>query len=91
MIRPRSKPRRGQPSSSEKREARQRCCERAGERCEQCGRGLPLELGQLHHEHAKRRFGWMESEKQRHIWLCAKCHFDTHSPKACPPKGTPQT
>ena len=98
MIRPRSKLRRGEPTKQEKQDARVACCERAGEVCEGCGRYLPVWVeqldhehsnrmfGQLHHEHSKRRFGWMESETQRHLWLCARCHHETHNPKACPTK-----
>jgi hypothetical protein len=86
MIRPRSKLRRGEPTKQEKQDARVLCCERAGEVCEGCGRYLPVWVGQLHHEHSKRRFGWMESETQRHLWLCARCHHETHNPKACPAK-----
>lgn len=86
MIRPRSNLRRGEPSKQEKQEARIACHDRAGGICEDCGRWLPLELGHLHHKHSKRRFGWLESNNQRHIWLCARCHHDRHCPKVVPSK-----
>lgn len=86
MIRPRTKLRRGEPTKAEKQMARVMCCERAGEACEGCGCWLPIDVGHLHHDHAKRRFGWMESDSQRHKWMCHDCHHDTHNPKVCPPK-----
>jgi hypothetical protein len=87
MIRPRKTLRRGEPTPAEKQEARIRCCRRANATCEKCERFVPLGMGHLHHEHSKRRFGWMESDHQRHIWLCGDCHHDTHNPKPCPPKS----
>ena len=85
-IRPRKTLRRGEPTESEKQEARVKCCSRARERCQKCDVFLPIERGHLHHEHSKRRFGWMESDHQRHVWLCGDCHHDTHCPKPWPPK-----
>jgi 5-methylcytosine-specific restriction endonuclease McrA len=79
--------RRGQPTKAEKGDAREVCCNRDGEKCESCGIHLPLELGHLAHEHAKRRFGWQESATNSHRWLCWECHHAEHNPKACAPKA----
>lgn len=84
MIRPRKTLRRGEPSTEEKQEARIRCHERARGVCElqcspRCYGGASIDRGHLHHEHAKRRFGWMESDRQRHVWCCPECHSWEHS------------
>ena len=77
--------RRGEPTPAEKQQARIDCWTRAHGRCESCSAPTPLNFGHLHHEHSKRRFGWMESESQRHIWLCPMCHHLTHQGgKPCP-------
>lgn len=86
MIRPRKTLRRNEPTPAEKQDARVVCCDRALGLCEYCMAWTPVEWGHLHHEHGKRRYGWMESELQRHVWLCAKCHHDTHNPKSVPKK-----
>lgn len=71
--------RRGEPSREEKAAARVKCRTRARGCCEVCGKLTPLGFGHLHHEHGKRRFGWMESDQQRHVWLCPACHAWLHS------------
>jgi len=88
--------RRGEPSKAEKMAARAFCCERAHGLCEMpfphpCPKYVPLELGQLAHLRGKRRFGWFESEKQKHLWSCAEGHRLQHcygwtGIKPCPSK-----
>ncbi len=89
MIRPRKTLRRGEPTTAEKQGARVACFERAQGLCHWCGRYVALEYGQLCHLKAKRRFGWMESEEQKHLWGCAKCHARSHNcnGKPVPSKG----
>jgi hypothetical protein len=75
--------RRNEPSPAEKKRARELCCERAHSRCEMpfphpCPGYVPLETGQLAHLRGKRRFGWMESAEQRHLWSCAEGHRLQH-------------
>lgn len=70
--------RRGEPTREEKEAARVHCWGRARGYCEVCGKPTPLWVGHLHHEHGKRRFGWRESARQRHIWLCQSCHELRH-------------
>lgn len=73
---------------AEKEVARFACYERAEGVCEVCERSNPLSSGHLHHERAKRRWGWMESDFQRHIWLCMWCHGNAHNAGGKPvPKG----
>jgi hypothetical protein len=43
------------------------------------GGPIPLALGHLCHVAAKRRFGWMESDTNRHLWGCFECHMWEHS------------
>ena len=76
--------RRGEPSKAEKEAARAFCCARAQSRCEipfphPCPGYVPLEYGQLAHFKAKRRWGWMESEHQRHLWACEVGHRLQHA------------
>lgn len=88
--------RKGEPSPAEKQAARVACCERAQGRCEMpfphpCPRYVSLEQGQLAHLKAKRRFGWMESEEQKHLWSCSTAHLLQHQYgwsgiPPCPPK-----
>lgn len=89
MIRPRKTLRRGEPTPAEKQEARVRCRERTDGMCEsrespRCLHGpLPLDgdvfqRGHLAHLHGKRRFGWFESEVQKHRWFCYWCHKWEH-------------
>lgn len=89
MIRPRKTLRRGEPTTAEKQAARIECRERARAMCElgdspQCLVGpLPLDgnlfcRGHLCHLKSKRRFGWMESDVQRHLWGCFWCHQWQH-------------
>lgn len=99
MIRPRKKLRRGEPTPEEKAAARIHCRERAHAMCEsgespRCLVGpLPLDgdvftRGHLAHLHGKRRFGWMESDIQKHRWFCYFCHSYEHAgKKPCPPKN----
>jgi hypothetical protein len=100
MIRPRSKPRRGEPTKAEKQAAREFCFYRAQGFCElhlvaECRGYAPLEgsefvRGQLAHKLSKRRFGWMESEATGQVWFwsCIWCHQASHNAggKPCPPK-----
>lgn len=99
MIRPRKKLRRGEPTPEEKAAARIHCRERAHAMCElrcspECRPGpLPLHgdlftRGELSHLLSKRRFGWMENDKQKHRWSCHWCHAYEHAgKKPCPPKN----
>lgn len=94
MRKVRKEPRKAEPTPAEKLIARQHCFERAQGRCElrisaECrgDRTTGFKGGHLHHEHAKRRFGWMESETQRHIWCCPACHALTHAGIKPVPKG----
>lgn len=101
MIRPRKTLRRGEPSSAEKDKARFDCFTRAHGYCELrisplCKVWMPLHgdeftRGQLCHWKSKRRFGWFESEHQRHIWGCIHCHQASHNSdgKPCPAKVRP--
>lgn len=89
IKRKRSTPRKWQPTKNEKAMARVICCLRVMGRCEDCGRVTPLVEGHLHHMHGKRRFGWMESDHQQHLWLCAACHHGRHNPKVVPAKAQP--
>jgi len=81
--------RRGEPTAAEKQAARVVCFTKAHGKCYWCGRYVSLEEGQLCHEKAKRRFGWMESENQRHLWGCMECHSKSHNcgGKPCPSKA----
>lgn len=91
-IKPRrSTLRRGEPTKAEKEAARVHCWFRAHGCCEECGKITPLEIGHLHHEHSKRRFGWMESESQRHVWLCQEDHAKIHNAGGhpCPRRPKP--
>lgn len=100
-IKPRKTLRRGEPTSAEKQEARIRCHERAGGICElqcspQCHRGpLPIdgdlfERMHLAHLHGKRRFGWFESDAQKHLCACQPCHAYEHAGrKPAPAKERP--
>jgi hypothetical protein len=85
----RAQPRRGQPTKAEKGDAREFAHDRAGGKCESCGIRLPLDLGHLAHEHAKRRFGWQESDTNSHRWYCFECHHNEHNPKSVPAKEKP--
>ncbi len=95
MIRPRKTLRRGEPTPAEKQFARAVCFSRAKGLCHWCGRYVALEVGQLCHLKAKRRFGWMESEEQKHLWGCPDmpgrvgCHSKSHNAggKPLPSKG----
>lgn len=83
--------RRGEPTPAEKKSARERCFNRAGGMCElqlvaECwgfapldGDDNPMSHGHLCHEHSKRVYGWMESEKNRHNWGCPPCHAASHN------------
>jgi len=81
--------RRGEPTPAEKQAARIACFTKAHGLCHWCGRHVSLEYGQLCHLKAKRRFGWVESEEQQHLWGCAECHSRSHNcdGKPVPSKG----
>lgn len=91
MIRPRTKPRRGEPTKAEKQAAREKVYRRAAGCCQlrlapDCIHGvLPLDgpdelsHGHLVHFKSKRRFGWMESDIQQHFWGCWRCHKWMHN------------
>jgi hypothetical protein len=100
MIRPRKTLRRGEPTKAEKQAAREHCYTRAGGMCQlqlvsECWgfapldsySGDPMTHGHLSHEKSKRRFGWQESDTNRHLWGCPVCHSAQHNGvKPCPPK-----
>lgn len=91
MIRPRRTLRRGEPTPAEKQDARRKCRERARGMCElqsspDCipGKVWPLDgellrRGELSHLKSHRRFGWMESDVQKHRWSCPACHRWEHN------------
>ena len=98
IARPRSKPRRGQPTRKQMTEVRLAVYGRAGGRCElnlvdDCdGRVLPwkgpdaMSHGHLVHLRAKQRGGTSLANCK---WGCYACHLvGLHNPKPCPPKPT---
>lgn len=91
-IKRRSTLRRHEPTAEQKYQARLVCYERAEGRCQICNLPTDWDFGQLHHWKAKRRWGWMESSEQKHMWLCGICHSDVHNAggKPCPPKQKSQ-
>lgn len=95
--------RRGEPTVDEKEAARVIAFSRAKGMCQLkrpgCLGYAPLNdiddcghQGQLAHERGKRRFGWMESEDQQHLWSCWWCHQLSHNcnGKPLPPKERKQ-
>lgn len=96
MIRPRSKPRRGQPTKAEKTAIRNAAYERAGGLCQirkhaRCSRNavLPSEgdlfvRAHLVHLKAKRVHGWAPENL---AIGCYWCHIESlHNPKSVPAK-----
>lgn len=95
-IKPRTKPRRGQPTKEEKGEIRDEVYRRSGGRCElkisaECIRGVlpkdgtsPFDHWHLVHLKSKRRFGWGMDNV---VGGCWKCHLiEMHNPKSVPKK-----
>lgn len=98
MIRPRSKPRRGQPTKAEKTALRDAVYERALGQCElrneaKCIRGVlakngfsPWDHGHL--VHIKSRGSGGKWTLENCVWGCHVCHLvGLHNPKSVPSKS----
>lgn len=101
MIRPRSKPRTGEPTPAEKKAMRDRVYTESGGRCElrrdpHCISGVlpkdgitPWDHWHLVHLRSKRVHGWARENLCGGCWICHLINMHSYGPsgvKPCPPK-----
>ncbi len=60
-------------------------CELAGARCQDCGTGVPLWAGHVHHLFG-RGGGRRDDIPRKCLWLCEVCHGKRHIPEKVVPR-----